>query len=516
MIGWLTSAKVDHPLADSEASRRVIQDLPVDEQKAMGEILFWLDSVNSTEAFKLERRFELLDEVYQATRLRVRKSGEKYMRLRQQKFHENRIWATQTEYWRLSVAGYMRCVEGFQADEPGSNRIKPSLPVIVSRALHAIGQQLKWSLLRYSPIDMVHWADLGRLYAFAELGGFAADVVPLYKGARIGSSPRNAVLQTLMLAVASTDSMQPEQIEIAERSVGLFVPQFLIERKAAPECTHVFNLALSEPPRRVGRAVPADQKSLRFFGAGGACAEMTRLLDTMLAEGSLPNRLDVGAGHEPQAVAEVWRHLLQYWSPSPPERRSARRATNVPLSVVQGFRGLSGKFMEIAEDSLDFTKGAGPEAETWVADNVSAGGYGATAHVRSCEWVRVGALVGLKAQGVTGWSAGIVRRLSRADEQHRRMGIEILAPVVIAVRLMPFEKMAASDAVPDHDFGILMTPRPDADRAIQLMIAAGTFTPGRPLQMSVKDQAFQIAPMKLLQSTDDFDLARFTIVRRIQ
>jgi hypothetical protein len=243
---------------------------------------------------------------------------------------------------------------------------------------------------------------------------------------------------------------------------------------------------------------------------------MRRALDTMLAAGSLPTRLDVGAGHEPQAVAEVWRHLLQYWSPSPPERRSARRATNVPLRVVQGFRGLSGKFMKHAEDSLDFTHGAGPAAETWVADNVSTSGYGATAPIQSCEWVRVGALVGLRAKGETRWSAGIVRRLSRADNQHRRLGIEILAPVVIPVTLMPYGKIAASDAVPDHDFGILMTPRPDADRTIQLMIAADTFIPGRSLQMSVKDQAFQIAPMKLLQSTDDFDLARFTIVRRIQ
>jgi len=382
--------------------------------------------------------------------------------------------------------------------------------------VHAIGQQLKWSLLRYSPIDMVHWADLGRLYAFAEQGGLETELVPLYKGAQAPSSPRNEVLQTLMLAVASTDSMRPEQIEIAERSVALFVEQYLIERTAAPACTHVFDLSMSEPPRRIGRTPPADQASLRYFGAGSACDEMTRTLETMLAEGSLPRKLDVGAGHDPQAIAQVWRHLLQYWSSSPPERRSARRATNVPLRVVHGFRGLSSKFMRIAKDSLDFTQGAGPAPETWVADNVSAGGYGVTAPAQSCEWVRVGVLVGLKPQGENRWSAGIVRRLSRADEQHRHLGIEIVAPVVIPVRLTPFGKMAVSDAVREPDFGILMTPRPDAERAIQLMIAADTFSPKRLLQMSIKDQVFQIAPVKLLQSTDEFDLARFTIVRRIQ
>jgi len=488
----------------------------MDEQKAMDEILFWLDSVNSTEAFKLERRFELLNEVYQATRSRVRKFGEKYMQLRLQKFHENRIWTAQTEYWRLTGTGYMRCVEGFQANDAGSNRIKSSLPVIVSRGLHAIGQQLIWSLLRYSPIDMVAWADLGRLYAFAEQSGFEADVVPLYKGAAGGSSARSEALQTLMLAVASAEGLQPEQIEIAKRSVALFVHHSLIGREALPACTHVFDLALSEPPRRTGRAVPAAGASVRFFGAGSACDEMSRLLDSMLGEGSLPSSLNLGASYEPQAIAAVWRHLVQYWSSKPPERRSARRATDVPLSVVQGFRGLSNQFMKVSEDSLDFTHGVGPRVETWVADNVSTGGYGATALVQNSQWVHVGVLVGLKAQGETHWSAGIVRRLSRSDEQHWRLGIQILVPGVVPVKLMPFGKIAASNVVRDHDFGILVTHRPDADRGIQLMIAADTFSPGQALQMSVNDQVFQLAPVKLLQSTDQFDLARFTLVRRIE
>ena len=515
-MGWLTSAKVDHPLADADASRRVIKELPMDEQKAMDEILFWLDSVNATDAFKLDRRFEVLDEVYQATRSRVRKFGEKYMRLRRQKFQENRIWASQTEYWRLTAAAYMRCVEGFQAEEAGANRIKASLPVIVNRGLHAIGQQLRWSLLRYSPVDMVHWADLGRLYAFAEGSGIETKVVPLHKGAATGSSARNEALKTLMLAIASTDSMQPEQIEIAERSVAFLVQHYLIEHQALPACTHVYDLAMSEPPRRVQRAELPSGSSLRFFGAGSACDEIGQLLGTLSSGGGLPARLNVGESHGPKEVAEVWRHLLRYWSSKPPERRSARRATDIPLRVVQGLRGLSGLFMKASEDSLDFTQAAGRQVETWIADNASAGGYGATVPMHESDWVHVGALIGLRAKGDKRWSAGIVRRLSRTDEKHRHLGIEILASVVIPVTLMPFGTIAAADADRDYDFGILTTPRPDAERAIQLLITGGTFVPGRALRMVVKDQAFQIAPKNLLQSTDEFDLVRFEVVRRIQ
>lgn len=83
MLSWFATQKVDHPLAEVKQSRRVIEDLPNDTHKALTEILFWLDSVNTTEGFRVDRRLDLIEELDQAARLHVRKLAQDYLQLRQ-------------------------------------------------------------------------------------------------------------------------------------------------------------------------------------------------------------------------------------------------------------------------------------------------------------------------------------------------------------------------------------------------------------------------------------------------
>src|SRR5262245_25827911 len=172
VAGWFGSGKVDHPLADPKNSRKTISELPQDTFKALGEVAYWLDSVHATEGFRVDRRFEVIDELDQYARPRLRKLAQDYLQLRQQKFQENRLWVAQSDFWRLSGAGYVQCAEQIAADAPGANALKARLPAIVGRAMRAIGQQLKWSMLRYGPADATAWGNLGRLYRIAESKGF--------------------------------------------------------------------------------------------------------------------------------------------------------------------------------------------------------------------------------------------------------------------------------------------------------------------------------------------------------
>jgi len=516
LLGWFNTGKVDHALSEAAESRRVIQDLPKDPLKAVGEILFWLDSINTTDGFRLERRFELVNEFDLAAKLHIRKLAQQYFEERDQKFHENRIWTAQTEYWRLTAAGYIQCVEGFKTAAVGAVGLRNRLPVVVGRALHALRQLLKWSLLRYGPVDGLVWSDLGSLYAFAEAKGFAQLVVPLYDGAVAGTSAHFECLKTVMLAVVSTDSLPPDQIEIAERSVALFAPHYVIERTASPATPYVFDVATGRPPSRAQAGLSSPESSLRFFGPGTAADAVARLLGAMLEQGALPSDVSLGGDYDPQSIAAVWRHLMQYWAPTPPQRSAIRHVANVRLSIVEGFQGLSQTLTMTAEHSLDFSGGTGPHIETWFADNASVGGYGCVVAVRGSEWVHVGGLVGVKMLGDRHWGAGVVRRIRHESEQNWMVGLQVLAQVVVPIRIAPHDVIVPFNAVRDNDPGILLTPRPDAERGVKIMLPAGTYTPNQPLEMRVHDQAFQVEPVKLLEGSDDYDIARFVLVRRLR
>jgi hypothetical protein len=513
MLGWFNTTKIDHPLADARESRRVVADLPRDTFKAMGEIAFWLESINATPGFRLDRRFELTDQLDLAARSHVRKLAQDYLQVRQQKFQENRLWSALTEFWRLIGDAYGLCIEGYQADSPGAAAVGPRVPVIVCRALHARAQRLKWLLLRYGPIDAGLWGDLGALYAFAESKRIATASATLYEGGP-ASSPAQELLGALMLSAASTESLLPEQIDLAQRSVAFFAPRFVLAATPAPGCTHAFDCAMRQPPQR--DRGDAQDPSVRYFGAGDVCEEMERLLRVLAAEGALPSEVVLGSAAEAAAIEASWRHLLQHWGAAPPERRAERQAANVRLTVVPGFASLMAALEGAPADTPDFVESpaAGP-IESWVAENASDGGYGARVPATAGDWLGVGALIGIQAEARPRWGAGVVRRMLRTGEQDCRVGIELLGRHAIAVRLAPSGVVSSFNATRDNDPAILLTPKPDADRHVRLLLRASTYTEGQPLKIRVRGQVHEMRPARLVESSDEFDLAIFEVVGRI-
>lgn len=514
MLGWFATQKVDHPLADAKQSRRVVEDLPKDTHKALTEILFWLDSVNSTEGFRLDRRFELIEEFDQAARLPIRKLAQDYLQLRQQKFQEHRVWSTQAEFWRLLAAGYLRCIEGFQADAPGAGAIKAKLAVIVCRALAAFGQQLKWLLLRYGPVAPTIWESLGRLYAFAEARQLVDKPVPLADGAT-STTARAEFLKAIMLGAASTESLLPQQIEIVERSIVLFAPHYQLAQNESERSMYHFDLTMRRPPLRVQGASADRGPSTRFLGPGAAYEEMRRLLDVLLAEGVLPSDRNLGGEYESGAIAEVWRHLLQYWSPTPPERGSERHAVNARLTIVHGFRPLTELLAAPANDTMEMSLSALRSIESWVVENASDGGFGALVPASGSDWLQVGALIGLKVQGEQHWGVGVIRRMLRDGEQNRRVGIQRLAKHIVLVRLAPHGVVVAGNAVRENDAALLLTPKPDAEQRVRIMQASGTYSSGQPLVMRVHGHTFELQSEVLVESTGEYDVASFRLARKL-
>jgi hypothetical protein len=67
----------------------------------------------------------------------------------------------------------------------------------------------------------------------------------------------------------------------------------------------------------------------------------------------------------------------------------------------------------------------------------------------------------------------------------------------------------------DNDPGVLLTRKPDADRQVRMLLRAGTYTLGQTLEIRVQGQAVEAAPVKLVECAPDYDLAVFTLLRRV-
>ena len=60
---------------------------------------------------------------------------------------------------------------------------------------------------------------------------------------------------------------------------------------------------------------------------------------------------------------------------------------------------------------------------------------------------------------------------------------------------------------------MLLSTTPDTHGEIALLLGGGSYAPGRALVMTVKGKQYHLAPRKLVESGDDFDWAKFKVIR---
>ena len=517
MLSFLTGNKVDHQMADIKKAREIIAELPADPLKALAEITQWLESLRDTKAFKVDRLFENIDLLDAAAKNHQRKLAQDYFATaRQQKFQENRLWASSYTFWKALSEAYLECVARFEATQTGGTAFRKNLPVIVARALRTLTLQLKWVLVRYGPVDPRVWSDIGRLHQFAEASGFAASPVAIYPGAHGSGSAQQEFLKAVMLSASSTDGLSPLHQEIAERAVAHFSPGFRVTREPGSGCGYCFDIANGKPPFRViGDKMPASPTA-RFFGAGDALAQLIRVESVIRETGAIPSDVHLGGVYDNETVLPVLRHLIAYWSDDAPARSAQRRQTATRMTVLRGMPEILAALDPANSDALDFSDPAEAEntAESWIVENVSDGGYGAIIPAAKSDWVRVGALIGVKTEVAKHWGIGIIRRVTRDEHQQRRVGIQLLSKLAIPVRIGKSGGMFASGPSETNDSALLLSTTPDSNGEVAVVLREGIYNARDSLDMVVNNKPYLLMPSRLAEGGEDFDWAVFKVMQR--
>jgi len=493
----LFGAKSAHPLADPKEARRVLDALPAnDPYKALEELAHWLDSVAAAEGFKPEARLQLLFLLDDTAQPRLRKLSAEYVAAtRPSRFQENRLWTTMHGYWKHAALAYARAVDLFVQNAKGAESAKSQLPLLVIRALRSLAQQIKWMHLRYGPVDLASWGIFNRVYAFAETRQLAQTKAAAY-GQGAETTAQLEFLKCVMFSASAPDGLLPIEVDLAEKMLAQLAPRFVLANAPSPDLVYWIDLGQAMAPARVTRA-PAPAPGLRCFGAGAAHATIHELAERVLTGGQVTPEINLGgATYEHEILLETLRHLEMYWSPQMPERKSQRHPVKSRLAVTHGYEGVVGVLG--GGGSLDFDNQA---SESWIVENVSAGGFGAVVPQLKGDWLRVGVLVALQPEGGSNWLLGVVRRVNKTTGQEARVGIETLS------RTPVLSEFAISGAKGAAQSGVLLQNGGAAEARI--VLRPGVFAPAQNLEIARGGRNHVYLPQAVAERGEDYEIARF-------
>ena len=501
-LGRLLGQKTNHPLDDANEMRRIIAELPSDNAfKALDEIAGWLESLQVVNEISPATIYEAASRLEDAARPHLRRLAREYLHtLRLSRSDERRLWSINHGFWILQAAVYRRCLQAWRDKLHGHEALKPLLSGLTTRLIAAVAAVLKWEQFHYGPSPLAIWQNLGEALLVAEAQGIANKriALPTVSGP---TSPQQEYLKALVFQAASMDSLLPLEIEIAERLIAHFLPAFVFGAVAEEDSVYWVDLELAQAPLRLAKMPAQAATTQRFFKPGLAKEAMLAVVQGMERGGDVPPEINLGEAYTPRTLLPVLRHLAAYLAPVPPQRRYNRHHVKHRMVVMNGLANAFGVF------SGDFGgRPTGLQMESWVVENVSRGGFGASLSNIPAEWLKIGALTSLQPEGGDNWLLGIVRRYRRETEHEARVGIETLAHHAVSVELRPrtTSRLAASEVVPG-----LLIEEGGATGEVRLLMPPASFSIHHSLKYLRNGQRYLLAPIALLEQTADYELARY-------
>ncbi|HVB49491.1 MAG TPA: hypothetical protein VNF69_14010 [Burkholderiales bacterium] len=490
------SVKAAHPLADPQDAQRLLDALPAhDPLRALDELTRWQESVSSAPGLSLGRKIDLLLAIEAVARPRVSQlAGEYLAAMRPTPAVENHLWNAIHGYWKQAGEGCVRVLEDALPGAGEAWAVDERLPALLVCALSCLAQQIKWMHFRYGPIDAAVWGTFNRVYALAESRRLADAKVACSAG-QGESTPRREFLRGAMLGAVSPNSLLPQAIELAERLIDGHVARFVLAHSPAADLPYWTDLGQAMAPQRLART-PGAAPGLRYFGAGAALEDLTLLARKLDTTGQISLvHAGLGVGADAQTLLDVLRHLAAHWSPRAPQRRHTRHVVRSRLSVAHGFDGVVGALLSGSVPDLD-----GQGMESWVVEDVSAGGFGALVPPINGDWLRVGTLLAMRPEGSESPVVGVVRRVNRTADQQARVGIQTLSksPVVAEFSL---------DRSTER--GVLL--RSGVRRSDEALIALrpGVFASGQELRAERDGRRFLFLPQGISERGADYEIAHF-------
>src|SRR5512140_894655 len=199
-----------------------------------------------------------------------------------------------------------------------------------------------------------------------------------------------------------------------------------------------------------GKQEPSE--SMRFFGATRAVSRLEEII-LQNERGQVEEEYRFDSEFTPEGKLTMLKHLLVYWSKEHVHRHQERHAIHTELEVVRSLKTISklvnhfdlGQLTNLSEEDaaqLKERSGFGLVGEeikyasdTWPVLDISTEGVGGLVPRATGDWVKIGALCGLKGKNANQWWVGMIRRLKTDMQGKVHVGIRVLTKQPLSVWL---------------------------------------------------------------------------------
>ena len=181
----------------------------------------------------------------------------------------------------------------------------------------------------------------------------------------------------------------------------------------------------------------------------------------------------------------------------------------VRLTVAAGFEGLIDVLVSLPAvgQMLDFSD-ASP-VETWVTEEVGAGGFDAVAPRFNEDRMAIGALLAAQAEGATDWQIGLVRRIEKRADDSASLAVEVIARAPLATEM---RLRIGETADPAPEIAILLTP-PQAGQPVDVLLRAGVNAAANAYLLGHEGIGYVLVPDRLVSRGADYELVRCAVQR---
>ena len=288
-------------------------------------------------------------------------------------------------------------------------------------------------------------------------------------------------------------------------------PNFRYNGASAVDSEYCFDTEPARAPLRLTRSTPVSA-STRYFDASAAHQALQEALAQLVRGGKAPQGVDTGPAADAHTVARVLRHLIINWAKEMPSRAFERRRTALKLEVVHGYTQVLGTINPAASDGLGMTSGIKPDS--WVADDVSTGGYGVVAPAGHGEWLRVGMLLALRSELESGWSLGVIRRVKGDEHKQFRAGVQLISRQPVPVQLRTMASAAQSGK---QTGALLLAVRASANGSMHVMTPRDLYTGREALEATFGHPpgAKVLENGAMVESGHDFEWMRYKLLEAV-
>lgn len=512
MLNWMGTQKTADGMAFLRDPHDVIAALPTDDPvAAVMQITEALDAINGSDTLTLEERYDDIYLLDAATVERTRLLLREYLQTsRQTKQRENELWNGAYSCWNELATAYAICAQLYAADPAAAAGFKKPARVAVARSIHALRRQLQWLRLRYAAPVPAIWMGLANLYAYIEPENIDDEML-IYPGEN--STIKREFLKVLLQSAISTENLQPPGQDLATFIVSRYASNFVLSKTQDVGCTHWFDLKHPQRPA-LGSRPPEPGADLRFIGAGEAVDTLCQMLTFIEDAGKVPPELGFTYPIDLEFLTPVLAQIHRDWSGKPQERQHERKQSNARFTVVPGFTHIIAVLEHAEEAPFDFTEKS--NAESWLANDVSAGGFGAVIPAVNADWVSVGNVAGIQNEAAGEWSVGMVRRVQLLDGGRQQIGVQVLSRNAQAVRVMredyAEEPLRITQRIP-MDRAILLTANPTEQQEVELLVADPLrYDEESSVHMSVGERVLSLQILDVVEKTDACARVRFSVI----